>query len=77
MEESEIAVLKENLNTIAYHLSVLKSSYASLRALTDQALIIDNNVYMNSELNGILTNADSIIEEIYNVVIPTLDRNTK
>ncbi len=73
MNKSEVELLKDRLQTVTYQLNSLKDIYYGLRSLTDSSLIVDGVTFLNQELDSVSNGTDSVIKEIRDIVIPTLN----
>ena len=73
MTKVDTNILKDRLQNVTYQLNLMKDMHYNLRSLTDESLIIDGATFLNQELDSVCTDTDSIIKEINNIIIPTLN----
>ena len=67
-------VIKNQILEIRDNLNELKDELYSLIAYNKETLLINNNVVCNEEFDNIITSVQNKIDEITNIVIPTLSK---
>lgn len=66
-------ILKSKLVIIKNKLNNLQDEYNDLNAILKETLLIDENILEKDKLNSIINDNQSILNELTNVIIPTVN----